>query len=69
MTQRENEQPVPREALAAVREACVNAALTAYEEAGIHGLCAEGRWECAVAAMRAIDLDAILAATTRKHAT
>jgi len=32
-----------------VRAACVDAALDAYEEAGIRGLCVEGRWEAAVA--------------------
>lgn len=36
----------------AVREACVEAALRAYEEAGISGLCCEGRWEIAVDVMR-----------------
>lgn len=35
-----------------VRAACVDAALLAYEEAGIRGLCVEGRWEAAVAAIR-----------------
>ncbi len=29
-----------------VRSACLEAALEAYEDAGISGLCAEGRWEC-----------------------
>lgn len=44
----------------AVREACVEAALRAYEEAGISGLCYEGRWEIAVDAMRNLDLAALL---------
>ena len=35
-----------------VRAACVETALKAYEEAGVQGLCAEGRWEVAVSAMR-----------------
>ena len=43
----------------AVRQACVNAALRAYEEAGISGLCYEGRWEIAVDAMRNLDLAAL----------
>jgi hypothetical protein len=43
----------------AVRDACVQAALLAYEDAGIQGLCAEGRWECAVGAIHGIDLEAI----------
>ena len=40
-----------------VREACMRAALEAYESAGISGLCAEGRWELAVQAIRILDLE------------
>ncbi len=29
----------------AVRDACLTAALRAYEDAGLSGLCPEGRWE------------------------
>ncbi len=43
-----------------VREACVRAALEAYEHAGLGGLCAEGRWELAVDAMRSLDLDGVV---------
>ncbi len=43
-----------------VRQACLETALNAWEEAGISGLCAEGRWELAVDAMRNLDLKAIL---------
>jgi hypothetical protein len=43
-----------------VRDACLKAAREAYENAGISGLCEEGRWECAVAAIRSIDLEAII---------
>lgn len=43
-----------------VRQACLEAARRAYEEAGIRGLCAEGRWECAVDAIRAIPLERLL---------
>jgi hypothetical protein len=39
-----------------VRAACLDAALLAYEDAGIRGLCAEGRWEAALAAIRHLDL-------------
>jgi len=28
-----------------VRQACLTAALRAYEDAGLSGLCQEGRWE------------------------
>ncbi len=30
----------------------IDAALAAYENAGLSGLCHEGRWECALAALR-----------------
>lgn len=46
----------------AVREACVAVALKAHEEAGISGLCYEGRWEIAIDAMRNLDLAALLEA-------
>jgi hypothetical protein len=39
-----------------VRQACIDAALRAYEDAGCSGLCHEGRWEYAVDAMRGMDL-------------
>lgn len=40
----------------AVRKACIDAALAAYESAGFSGLCEEGRWECAIEAIRSLDL-------------
>lgn len=40
----------------AVRAACERAALSAYEDAGIRGLCEAGRWEAAVGALQSIDL-------------
>lgn len=46
--------------LEAAREACLQAATAAYEDAGIRGLCDDGRWECALAAIRALDLSAVL---------
>jgi formiminotetrahydrofolate cyclodeaminase len=47
-----------RDRAEAVRSALVEAAIVAYEDAGLSGLCAEGRWEAAVAAMRSLDVDA-----------
>lgn len=41
-----------------IRRALIEAAQAAYEDAGIQGLCEEGRWEAAVSAMRALDLGA-----------
>jgi hypothetical protein len=40
----------------AVRQAWSAAALQAYEDAGVSGLCHEGRWEYAVDAMRRLPL-------------
>jgi len=39
-----------------VRDALLEAAVRTYEEAGVQGLCLEGRWEAAVGAMRSLDL-------------
>jgi hypothetical protein len=44
----------------AVRRACAEAAAEAYEDAGIRGLCAEGRWEAAHDAIRRVDVRAII---------
>ncbi len=43
----------------AVRAACLDAAMSAYEDAGIRGLCVEGRWEAALAAIRHLDLSSV----------
>ena len=44
----------------AVRSACLQAALDAYEQAGVSGLCGEGRWEIAVQTIRNLDLVQLL---------
>lgn len=44
-----------------VREALLQAALAAWDDAGMRGLCAEGRFEAAIGALRMLDLRAILA--------
>jgi hypothetical protein len=41
-----------------IRNACLEAVRQAYEDAGVQGLCAEGRWEAAIGP----------AADTRSHA-
>jgi hypothetical protein len=55
---------------AAVRDACVQAALAAYEDAAMSGLCHEGAWECAVDAIRSLDVERLIAALPkeRQHA-
>ena len=52
----------------AVRKACIDAALAAYEDAGISGLCAEGRWEAAVSAMQSFDLRGLAVDASSGHA-
>lgn len=47
----------------AVRDACLRAALAAYEDASIRGVCHEGAWECAVGAVRSLDVDALVGRT------
>lgn len=54
---------LPHEPMASaerVRQACLAAALQAWEDAGCLGLCAEGRWEAAVSAVRSLDLQSCL---------
>jgi hypothetical protein len=53
-------QPDPRQLAEKVRTALLSAALSAYEEAAMQGLCAEGAWEVAVAAMRGLDLSPVV---------
>lgn len=48
-------------AVEATRQACIAAALAAYEDAGVLGLCAEGRWEAAISAMQSLDLRRVAA--------
>ena len=43
-----------------IRAACLETARQAYEDAGVQGLCAEGRWEAAMSALEMIDVQAIL---------
>jgi hypothetical protein len=43
-----------------IRDACLEALLQAYEDAGVQGLCAEGRWEAAVGALKAVELAPLL---------
>ena len=56
----------PRDIAEAVRRACVEAALEAYEDAQIRGLCREGAWEVAIEAVRSLDIAAVVAATEKK---
>ncbi|HEX6106488.1 MAG TPA: hypothetical protein VFZ26_12960 [Gemmatimonadales bacterium] len=52
--------PDPRRVAEQVRAALVRAALAAYEDAAVRGLCCEGAWEVAVGAMRELDLTGVV---------
>jgi len=43
-----------------IRHTCLEAVLQAYDDAGVQGLCAEGRWEAAVSALRTVELAPLL---------
>lgn len=43
----------------AVRQACLDAAVSAYEDASLSGLCHEGAWEVAVGAIRSVDVSSL----------
>jgi hypothetical protein len=51
----------------AVRQACIEAALCAYEDAGLSGLCHEGQWTYAIDAMRGLSLPSILSGLYEDH--
>ncbi len=59
----------PLQVAEAVRNACVRAALEGYERAQIAGLCQQGAWECAVDAIRMIDLTTLLDQAPTKPAS
>lgn len=56
----------PRDIAEAVRRACIDAALEAYEDAQVRGLCREGAWEVAIEAVRTLDVAAVIAAAEKK---
>ena len=51
----------PRKVAEQIRGALVRAALMAYEDAAMRGLCCEGAWEVAVDAMWDLDLSRVMA--------
>lgn len=60
-----------RQLATAIRDECVRELLDAYEQAGMSGLCAEGRWEVAVGRVRSFsdaDLLERAAAITQERA-
>jgi hypothetical protein len=55
-----------REIAEATQRTLVAVALQAYEEAGLSGLCGEGRWEVALGAIRDYDVRNITAITAKR---
>lgn len=55
----------PAQIAEAVRAACEQAAMSAYEDAGLRGLCEAGRWEAAVGALQSLDLQKLIQALER----
>lgn len=50
-----------------VRSVLLHAALQAYEDAGIRGLCADGAWESALSAMRQVDQALVTSSESKSH--
>jgi len=50
----------PEDLAKRIRDACLEAVLQAYEDAGMQGLCAEGRWEASICALRTVELAPLL---------
>jgi hypothetical protein len=65
LPQSDDDQPSVAEQ---IRSACIEEAIHAYEQAGISGLCHEGRFEVAISALRMLDLDALLQTRDAKAA-
>jgi hypothetical protein len=43
-----------------IRQACVETAQTAYEDARMDGLCPQGAWESAIGAMQQMDVESLV---------
>lgn len=60
MSRPDEATPHERDLAERVRAACLAAAREAYEDAGLRGLCHEGRWEAALDAVAALDVTGIV---------
>ncbi len=49
-----------RQAAELIRKGCIKSAVEAYEAAPQNRLCHEGDWECAVDAMRSLNIEDLL---------
>ena len=55
--------------IAAYRDALIDLLIDAYDDAGLQGLCGDGRWEAAVGAVRAADAASIVQRARRSSVT
>jgi len=53
--------------VASIRGAFVEAAVRAWDEAGMAGLCAEGRWEAVLGALRSVSVAPLVNASERSR--
>ena len=53
----EQAKQLPSAAVEHVRDLCIRAAIEAYDDAKLRGLCHEGAWELAIQAMREVKLE------------
>ncbi len=51
----------------AIREACVQAALDAYENARMDGLCHDGAWEVAIGAIQRLNVARLVQEEQREY--
>jgi len=56
-----------KELAEAVRRACVDEAVDAYEYGGMSGLCVEGRWDLAMDRLRSLDSASLVEAWLRER--
>lgn len=57
---RQIEAQLARELAEQVRLACLEQAIDAYEEGGMSGLCAEGRWELVLDTLRSMQVGRVV---------
>lgn len=62
-----SEREVRDQAIAeAVRAACLEAAVEAWEQGGMSGLCVEGRWDLALDRLRSLEIEPVIRDVDRR---
>lgn len=49
-----------------IRQACIGAARTGYEDAALSGLCHEGAMEAAISAIQMLDLEVLIFSSSKR---